>query len=132
MSRLSCRTRMSRIGAVAVAAGIALSTVVLTSDPADAARRRRLRPRPELVAMAAQDPFAAIRHCESRGNYQAVSRNRRYYGAYQFDVRTWRGLGYQGMPHEAAPEIQDEAARRLQEGRGWQPWPTCSRLAGLR
>jgi hypothetical protein len=121
------------LASVGLATGLALTAIPLSADPAEAARsRRRLRPRPELVALAAQDPFAAIRQCESGGNYAAVSRSRRYMGAYQFNARTWRGVGMTGLPHEAPPEVQDEAARRLQAARGWKPWPTCSRLAGLR
>ena len=74
--------------------------------------------------------FHKLRVCESSDNYRSVSRP--YYGAYQFDIRTWRGLGYGGRPDQASPAIQDQAARRLQAQRGWQPWPACSRKEGLR
>ena len=34
---------------------------------------------------------------------------------FKFEMgRTWRTLGYPGLPHEAPPEVQDEAARKLQ------------------
>jgi len=46
--------------------------------------------------------------------------------------RTWRTLGYPGLPHEAPPEMQDEAARRLQARSGWGQWPVCSRRIGAR
>ena len=130
MSRPSCCSPVRHLAVLGLVAGLALSSVV-TSAPADAARRR-VRVRPELAALAAHDPFAAIHACESGGNYRAVSRSRRYMGAYQFNKRTWQGVGMQGLPHDAPPEVQDEAARRLQAARGWQPWPHCSRAAGLR
>ena len=75
--------------------------------------------------------FAALRKCESGGNYKTATGNG-YYGAYQFDPRTWRALGYSGLPSEAAPEVQDEAARKLLAKAGWGQWPACSRKLGLR
>ena len=75
--------------------------------------------------------FARLRRCESGGNYR-INTGNGYYGAYQFDLRTWRGLGYGGLPSNAAPAIQDEAARRLQAARGWGPWPGYARKLGLR
>ena len=81
-------------------------------------------------ASAAVDDFARLRACESGGNYRAATGNG-FYGAYQFDLRTWRGLGLGGRPSDAAPATQDAAARRLQAARGWQPWPACARLLGL-
>lgn len=68
--------------------------------------------------------------CESRGNYRTNTGNG-FYGAYQFDVKTWRDLGYSGMPHEASPATQDEAATKLYKSRGWKPWPACSKKLGL-
>lgn len=79
---------------------------------------------------ASRDDFARLRLCESSGNYQADTGNG-YYGAYQFDERTWRGLGYHGYPHQASPATQDAAAEQLQADRGWSPWPACSRRLGL-
>ncbi|MBX6371763.1 MAG: transglycosylase family protein [Acidothermus sp.] len=76
------------------------------------------------------DTWAALRMCESSGNYH-INTGNGYYGAYQFDLPTWRGLGYSGLPSDAPPAVQDEAARRLYAQRGWQPWPACSRKLGL-
>ncbi len=76
--------------------------------------------------------FEKLRSCESRGNYSAVNRTNKYFGAYQFSVRTWRSLGYGGMPHQAPPAVQDQAAKRLQARSGWRPWPGCARKMGLR
>jgi hypothetical protein len=79
---------------------------------------------------ATANDFARLRQCESGGDYRADTGNG-YYGAYQFDLRTWRGLGYRGYPHQAAPGTQDQAAEQLQSDRGWSPWPACSRKLGL-
>ncbi len=78
-----------------------------------------------------ESAWAALRKCESGGNYRANTGNG-YYGAYQFATGTWRRLGYSGLPHEASPATQDEAARRLQAKSGWGQWPACTRKLGLR
>jgi Transglycosylase-like domain len=75
--------------------------------------------------------WLALRKCESGNNY-AINTGNGYYGAYQFDSRTWKSMGYSGLPHRAAPPVQDEAAKRLQAKRGWGPWPACTRKLGLR
>jgi hypothetical protein len=82
-------------------------------------------------AQAAPTPesFHKLRVCESGDNYRSVGHG--YYGAYQFDIRTWRGLGYGGRADQASPATQDDAARRLYNARGWYPWPACSRKQGL-
>ncbi|OHV39845.1 MULTISPECIES: transglycosylase family protein [Pseudofrankia] len=79
---------------------------------------------------ATPDDFARLRQCESGGNY-SINTGNGFYGAYQFDKRTWQGLGYSGLPSEAAPAVQDEAAYRLYNSRGWSPWPACSKKLGL-
>ncbi len=79
---------------------------------------------------ASGNDFARLRACESGGNY-AINTGNGFYGAYQFDRRTWQGLGYPGTANQASPATQDEAAARLQAARGWQPWPACSRKLGL-
>ncbi len=84
---------------------------------------------PAAHAATAED-FARLRICESGGNYHANTGNG-FYGAYQFDLGTWHGLGYSGRPSDAAPSTQDAAARQLQNDRGWSPWPACSRKLGL-
>jgi len=79
----------------------------------------------------AGDVWARLRKCESGGRYN-INTGNGFYGAYQFHPRTWRGLGYPGLPHQAPPEIQDEAARKLQARSGWGQWPACTRKLGLR
>lgn len=84
---------------------------------------------------AAADPaagdWARLRQCEASGRYDIVSANGRYYGAYQFNLDTWRSVGGTGLPHRAAPSEQDFRALYLYRMRGWQPW-TCARKLGLR
>ncbi len=82
------------------------------------------------AAAVTADTWAALRMCESSGNYQ-INTGNGYYGAYQFNLATWHGLGYSGLPSAAAPAVQDQAAQRLYAQRGWQPWPACSARLGL-
>jgi hypothetical protein len=77
------------------------------------------------------DVWMKLRECESGDRYDANTGNG-YFGAYQFHPQTWRSLGFPGLPHQAPPEVQDEAARRLQARSGWGQWPACSRRIGAR
>ena len=93
-------------------------------------------PNPRPVTAAAPRPnedqiWQRLRNCEAGGRYDRNSGNG-YYGAYQMSAGTWRSLGYKGLPHQAAPEVQDEAARKLQARSGWGQWPACSRRIGAR
>ena len=74
--------------------------------------------------------FRALAQCESGGNF-GINTGNGYYGAYQFSLGTWRSLGYGGYPHQASPEVQTEAAAKLQERSGWGQWPACSRKLSL-
>jgi hypothetical protein len=76
------------------------------------------------------DTWAQLRACEASGNY-ATNTGNGFYGAYQFDARTWHGLGYSGVASASSPAVQDQAASRLYQSRGWEPWPTCSAKLGL-
>lgn len=88
---------------------------------AKAAPARRVTP----AAPASGDVFARIRAKESGGNYAANTGNG-YYGAYQFDLGTWRGVGGSGLPSNASPAEQDMRAKMLYDRRGCSPWPnTC-------
>ncbi len=73
------------------------------------------------------EQWAALRNCESGGNYQAVSPSGLYRGAYQFDLGTWAGVGGSGDPALAPPEEQDHRAQVLWSQRGSSPWPVCGR-----
>ena len=70
-----------------------------------------------------------LRNCESGGNY-SINTGNGYYGAYQFSISTWEGVGFSGIPSDASPETQDAAAQKLYSMRGSQPWPVCGRYLG--
>lgn len=73
------------------------------------------------------EQWAALRRCESGGNYRAVSASGRYRGAYQFSRSTWAGVGGVGDPAAALPMEQDARARLLYFQRGSRPWPHCGK-----
>ncbi|HUZ20375.1 MAG TPA: transglycosylase family protein [Acidimicrobiales bacterium] len=78
-----------------------------------------------------QGVWLALRRCESGDNYGTDTGNG-YYGAYQFALTTWWGIGFSGTPNAAPPAVQDSAARTLQQRVGWSAWPACSAMLGLR
>jgi hypothetical protein len=84
-----------------------------------------------VLGAAGADPSAhdwqTLRTCESSGRYDVVAANG-HYGAYQFDVATWRSVGGSGLPSDASPAEQDYRALYLYRMRGWQPWE----CAGMR
>jgi hypothetical protein len=82
------------------------------------------------LAGVAGGVWAALRQCESGGNYQENTGNG-FYGAYQFVWSTWSSMGYPGRPDQEPPAMQDQAAQRLQVRSGWGQWPACSRKLGL-
>ncbi|WP_239393660.1 transglycosylase family protein, partial [Frankia sp. CiP3] len=82
------------------------------------------------ASAATADDFAKLRQCESGNNYH-INTGNGFYGAYQFDAGTWHGLGYSGLPSDAPPALQDDAAHKLYNARGWSPWPSCSVKMGL-
>lgn len=69
--------------------------------------------------------WGALAHCESGGRPNAVDGSGTYGGLYQFDTRTWQGLGGSGRPQDAAPEEQTFRAKKLYVQRGASPWPHC-------
>jgi Transglycosylase-like domain len=85
---------------------------------------------PPTTSTPAPGVWAELRQCESNDNYRDNTGNG-YYGAYQFSQSTWNGLGYSGLPSDAAPAVQDQAAQKLQARSGWGQWPACSRKLGL-
>lgn len=66
-----------------------------------------------------------IAECESGGNPKAISPGGNYRGKYQFDRSTWKSIGGDGDPAEAAESEQDKRALKLYRQRGTQPWPNC-------
>jgi len=77
------------------------------------------------------DPFlTCVRQHESGGNYQAVSPDGLYRGAYQFLQSTWdataRHIGAFDQvgvdPRTASPTLQDDMAWQLYQWQGTGPW----------
>lgn len=97
------------------------------APPAPPAPKAAPAPAP---AAPSGDVWAALRQCESSGNY-ADNTGNGYYGAYQFSEATWQSLGLSGLPSDAPPSVQDAAAQRLQARSGWGQWPVCARRLGL-
>jgi hypothetical protein len=79
---------------------------------------------------ATASDFQRLAQCESGGNY-SINTGNGFYGAFQFDLQTWHGLGYSGRPDQASPATQNQAAYKLYNSRGWSPWPSCSAQLGL-
>ncbi len=82
---------------------------------------------------ASADPSAnawyQLRMCESSNRYD-INTGNGYYGAYQFDLPTWRSVGGSGYPNQASKAEQDYRALILYRMRGWSPW-VCAALVGL-
>ena len=94
-------------------------------------------PQPEVASATGSESASVaggvwydLRLCESGDNYAADTGNG-YYGAYQFSLSTWESLGYGGLPSEASPALQDEAAAELEAIAGWDQWPQCAAELGL-
>ena len=85
---------------------------------------------PTATADPAANVWYRLRMCESSNNYQ-INTGNGYYGAYQFDLATWRSVGGSGYPNQAPAAEQDARALMLYRLRGWQPW-TCASILGLR
>jgi hypothetical protein len=81
--------------------------------------------------------WAALRQCESGGDYSITSRSGKYRGAYQFDRSTWNSVAERHAPAlvgvdpaHASPADQDALALALYSERGARPWPHCGRHLG--
>jgi hypothetical protein len=108
------------------------TTTTTTTAPPVATKQKAVSIEAPAVKQATGDIWEALRNCEAGGNYSRNSGNG-YYGAYQFSASTWRSMntGYE-YAHLAPPEVQDDAARRLQARSGWGQWPACSKKIGVR
>jgi len=93
-----------------------------------------LAPAPVLPPGPAPSEWAALRECESHGNYAITNPSGTYRGAYQFDRSTWNSVAGRHAAHlvgvdpaAAAPADQDFMALALYSERGARPWPHCGR-----
>jgi hypothetical protein len=103
---------------IAITAGVVAAVMSGDVSPAQAA-----------PGMPGEDAWNRLRICESGNNY-SINTGNGYYGAYQFDLRTWQGNGGKGYPNQASPLEQDRIARATYRSRGWSPW-ACARILGL-
>ena len=110
----------SKVGPVLVAGGLTAAFAA-----ADGAAFSALA-----SAGGSQAQFERLAQCESGGNW-AISTGNGYYGGLQFNLSTWRGVGYSGYPHQASKATQIAAGQKLHSRSGWSPWPACSRKLGL-
>ncbi|MFE6481851.1 ubiquitin-like domain-containing protein [Streptomyces sp. NPDC057757] len=89
------------------------------------------KPMPTSVGGADHLDWAGLAACESGGRAGAVDPSGTYGGLYQFDTRTWQGLGGAGRPQDAPAAEQTFRAKKLYVRRGASPWPHCgARLQG--
>ena len=80
------------------------------------------------------EQWAALRECESGGDYAITNPSGKYRGAYQFDRGTWNSVAERHAPRlvgidpaAASPADQDAMALALYGERGPRPWPHCGR-----
>ncbi|MFF4270871.1 ubiquitin-like domain-containing protein [Streptomyces sp. NPDC001536] len=85
------------------------------------------KPLPMSVQGADGLDWQQLARCESGGRPDAVDPSGTYGGLYQFDTRTWQGLGGSGRPQDAPAAEQTFRAKKLYVQRGASPWPHCGR-----
>ena len=93
-----------------------------------------LLPVEPIPAGPAPEKWAALRQCESNGDYTITNPSGKYRGAYQFDRSTWNSVAERHDPSlvgvdpaGASPADQDAMALALYSERGARPWPHCGR-----
>jgi len=96
----------------------------IADDYRELLRVEWLTPKAKALVASISSTLASIRACESGGNYSTDTGNG-YYGAYQFDLTTWAGVGGYGSPAQASAAEQDYRAAVLYQQRGSAPWPVC-------
>jgi len=89
--------------------------------PATTAATTSTAPRSEVESGGT---LACIRRYEQGEDGYTTNTGNGYYGAYQFDLPTWRSVGGTGLPSDAEPWEQDMRAEMLRSLRGLAPWPT--------
>lgn len=118
--------RLEMVTTTSTTSSTTTTTIAVVAAPpvthAPAPRASRSRP-----PVAGGDVFDALADCESHRNPTAVSKNGRYFGAFQFLLTTWQSLGMTGNPIDYPYETQKDAARRLVARSGWGQFPVCGR-----
>lgn len=78
--------------------------------------------------------FDRLAQCESGGVWNANTGNG-YYGGIQEDMVFWKshgGLTYASRPDRASRTAQIIVGQAGQKSQGWEAWPVCSKIIGLR
>lgn len=87
-------------------------------------------PRPQVEVSG--DLLDRLAMCESGMNPQKNTGNG-FYGAFQFMLSTWHGLGMSGNPVDHSYAVQKEVVRTKIPVSSWrQQFPGCSRKLGVR
>jgi hypothetical protein len=121
-------------GPTATAAAPA-ATPLVEAGPAAAQLETAAAPEPPAPATGpSAEQWAALRFCESSGNYSVVNPTGTFRGAYQFSQQTWNWIAADHAPHlvgvdpaAAAPADQDFMAYTLYSVGGPGHWPVCGR-----
>ena len=96
--------------------------------PVELARASRTRAVPAVATTPiGADVWTRLARCESNGNPRAVGGRGRFFGAFQFTLQTWHGMGMTGNPIDYSYAEQLAVAQRLQARSGWRNWPVCAR-----
>jgi hypothetical protein len=115
-------------------AAVALAAQHAAAQRAEAERAEAERAAARQTSSSVSGGFAALRNCESGGDYGAVNSSGTYRGAYQFSRTTWNSVAASSAPHlvgvdpaSAAPADQDAMAQALYQRSGAGQWPHCGR-----
>jgi resuscitation-promoting factor RpfB len=134
---------MARWFTAGVLVGMVLTTVAGAAIGSHAAAeggpdQAQDTPADEDAPVAAPEPppgiWDQLAACESSGDWHNA-RNPTYKGGLQMDSTFWArygGLAYAPAPHLASRGQQIAVAIRGQAVQGWQAWPVCSRVIGVR
>lgn len=117
---------------------VTTTTTSTTAPPVVHLRASRAAPRPPQPQGDLTSLLARIRHCESRGRYDALNARSTASGAYQILDTTWRGWvkaygdgrldpntgtpAYWPRAYLAPPDYQDLVAARALARQGPRPW----------
>ena len=89
---------------------------------------------PTAAQAAPESAWDAVAQCESSGNW-AINTGNGFYGGLQFTPSTWAAYKPAGAPARAdlASKAQQVAAAEATLAvQGWNAWPVCSIMAGVR
>jgi len=122
------------------AALIEVDSALMHSELSTLAQHRTTSDGPDGLGAVSHDPWAAVRFCESSGNY-AINTGNGFFGAYQFTLSTWDWvaeiIGRHDLvavrPDLALPVDQDRLAQALGfeiAGGGLGHWPVCGARYG--